>query len=278
MPTEGCSAIGGWLGELAGRYRLRSTDRRARENYRLLAPARPDDRAVDAAIRRLWNGVGRTMAEFSILDRLWGEGRIEVEGAARLAAAHAQGPVIVMGIHVANWEVVAPALHGLGHRFKFIYQPPRNRYQHRIAVQARRRAFGDALRQPSPSAALEVHRTLAAERGVVLMFADEYIRRRVNAPLFGRAPVRRSNLVFIARLALATGAVVVPAYAERTRHARFRVHFLAPLTLGPSDDPDAIMHGAARLNSVIEPLVRERLEQWFMLLDLRLDPNVGARQ
>ena len=51
------------------------------------------------------------MLEFSVLDRLWREGRIAVEGGEHLLAARAAGkPVIVMGLHVNNWEVIGPAL------------------------------------------------------------------------------------------------------------------------------------------------------------------------
>ena len=34
MPIAWCSALGGWLGELTGRYRLKVSAQRARNNYR----------------------------------------------------------------------------------------------------------------------------------------------------------------------------------------------------------------------------------------------------
>lgn len=269
LPTAWCSALGARFGVLNGRWRFHAERERAERVYRRLAgnDATPADAA--AAIDRLFANAGRTMLEFSVLDRLWKEGRIAVEGSDNLIAARGSGrPVIVMGLHLNNWEVIGPSLVGLGlGGFKFIYQPPRSRFEHRIAVAARER-YGATMLQPGVKAARIARRLLAEERGLLLIYADDERRGRINAPLFGRPIAPRANLPVIVRLAAASGAAIIPAYAERAAGARFRVVFLPPVELAAGED---VAGNVRRLDQIITPIVLDRLDQWYMLFDFRRD-------
>jgi KDO2-lipid IV(A) lauroyltransferase len=273
LPTEWGSAIGAALGLLHGRYRYHLERERAERLYRRLAGGGATPEEAEAAVMRLFANMGRVMLEFSVLDRLWAEGRVAVDGGEHLLAPRAVGmPVIVMGLHVNNWEVIGPALIGLGLKgFKFIYQPPRSRFEHKIAVAARER-YGAIMLRPGVKAARIAHRLLVEERGVLLIFADDERQGRVNAPLFGRPVAPRANLPTIVRLASASGAAVIPAYAERDG-ARHRVTFLPPAELLPEggDAAAALTVNVQRLDDVVTPLVRARLDQWYMLFEYRRD-------
>lgn len=268
MPTGCGSAVGWLLGVVNGRTRFRAARARARRGYVQLSGARVGADTVDRAVDRLFGNIGRVMAEFSVLDRLWREGRIAPAGAEHLLAARGDGrPVIVMGLHLGNWEAIGPTLSGLGLRYQFIYQPPRSRFVHRIAIAARRR-YGAELLSPGVGAARAARRRLVEERGVLLIFADDERRGHVNAPLFGRPVRRRANLPIIARLAAASGAAVIPCYVERLRGARFRTVFLPPVALAPdAADPAALAENILRLDRAITPPVLARLDQWYMLVD-----------
>jgi KDO2-lipid IV(A) lauroyltransferase len=274
LPTEWCSAIGGRLGILHGRYRYRAMRERAMRLYRVLAGDTATPHDAERAVMALFDNVGRVMLEFSALDRLWAERRITVAGGEHLLAARAAGrPVVVMGLHLGNWEAIGPSLIGLGLRgFKFIYQPPRSRFEHKLAVAARER-YGAIMLRPGVAAARIARRLLVDERGVLLLYADDERRGHVSAPLFGRPIPERANLLNIVRLAWASGAVVIPAYAERLRGARFGVTFLAPVELlSEGDDPSArLIENVHRLDRIITPIVLRRLDQWYMLLEHRGD-------
>ena len=271
LPIGWCSAIGGWLGELAGRYRFQVGNRVARDNYARLRGDTPSAAEIDAAMRRMWNHLGRVMSEFSVLDRFWDAGRIELHGEAHLAAARTHGAVLVMGLHIGNWEAVVPTLPRLGCKTSVIYQPPRNRFQHRIAVAARRRCGVDLL-EPSIAGMRTAYRVLSERDHVLLIHVDEWIRRRVNGPLFGRMALRRSNLTLVARLAMMTGAPVVRAVTERLNGARFRVTFSPALILaGDPDHAAELTREISRLDAAITPPVLAQLDQWLWLQDLRLE-------
>ena len=273
-PTEWSSALGGRLGILNGRHRYHRARERAERAYLRLVGngATPGDAA--AAVMRLFDNVGRVMLEFSALDRLWDEGRIAVAGEEHLLAARAAGqPVIVMGLHLANWEIIGPSLIGVGLRgFKGFYQPPRSRFEHRIAVAARAR-YGGIFLPPGIAAARAARRLLVEERGVFLIYADEERHGHVSAPLFGRPIPPRANLLDIIRLAWVSGAAVIPAYAERLGGARFRVIYLPPVELIPEggDTAAGLIDNVHRLDRILTPLVLARLDQWYMLLEYRSD-------
>lgn len=268
LPIGWCSALGGGLGAVNGRFRFQLVRDRVRRGYLHLAGEHAGD--PDRFADRFFAHLGRVMMEFSALDRLWAAGHIAVEGGEHLAAALAAGrPVIVMGVHTGNWEVIGPSLIALGHRFKFIYQPPRSRFEHAIAAAARRR-YGAVLLQPGIAAARIAHRLLAEERGILLIYADDERKGYVNAPLFGRPLRKRANLLIIARLAAASGAVVIPAIPERIAQHRHRLIFLPAVALGPVDGPNpqpGILENVHRLDAAITPAVLARLDQWYMLVD-----------
>jgi Kdo2-lipid IVA lauroyltransferase/acyltransferase len=214
IPIDWATAIACWLGVFAGRYRFRAGYARARSNYLRLARGGPSEQQADVAMTRLWGHFGRVMAEFSTLDRLWAAGRIRVVGGGHLAAARAVGkPILIMGLHLGNWEVIGPALIAMGFSVSAIYQPPRSRFEEAIAVASRQR-YGAVLLRAGVAAARKAYRVLVDNGGMLLFFIDEEQRGEINAPLFGRPLRPRANLANAVRLAWASGAAAIPAYAD----------------------------------------------------------------
>ena len=268
LPIEWCSAIGAFLGDANGRTRHRSGRDAAARGYRRLSPAMVTEAEADAAAARLFSQIGRVMCEFAILHRLWTARRITVMGSENLQGALQAGPTIVVGLHLGNWETIGPALIGLGVQdLLAFYQPPPSPTDEKIAVTARLR-YGVRLLRPSIAATRQALRHLSRDHGTLLIYADDERGERVLAPLFGRAISPRSNMVNIVRFAWASGATVIPAFAERLAGARFRVTFLPPVALTPigDDETTALSDNVHRIDQIIAPLVLSRLDQWYMLV------------
>ena len=275
LPVETCSAIGWRLGQWVG-ARRQLWHERATRNLRQLRPEL-DDETSARAIQRMWGHIGSTMAEFSALPRIWGTERIAIEGLENLDAARATGrPRIWAALHLGNWEIVGPTLLDLGEKGFDVYQPPRNRFERRIAERVRRR-FADQLLPPGPATARRLLRALTEERRGVVLYVDEFQEHRVHAPFFGRPLRLDGNLARVVRLALMADAVITPAYCVREAHGRFRLRIAPPVLLGPGTDRSAVMRGVAHLDSIITPIVLSHIEQWFMLHDLVLDEAMAER-
>ena len=268
LPIEWCSAIGKLLGDANGRTRYRSAHDAAARGYRRLSPGPITETEAIAGATRLFSQIGRVLCEFAVLHRLWPSGRISVMGEENLLAARRAGPTIVVGLHLGNWEAIAPTLIGLGvDDMLAFYQPPPSPTDEKIAVTARRRC-GIRLLRPSIATTRQALRHLTQDHGTLLIYADDERGERVMAPLFGRPIPERSNIVNIVRFAWASGATVVPAFAERLAGARLRVTFLPPVALVPkgNDDAAALSDNVHRIDRVITPLVLSRLDQWYMLV------------
>ena len=211
-------------------------------------------------------------ARVLILDRLWAAGRIEVSDIEHLDRACDQGKILVTPVHLGNWEVVLVAGIAMGHCGSGIYEPPENRFEHRIANTVRAR-YGARFVAAGPGSSREAVRELKARKGPFIVYIDEFIRGCVQAPSFGR-PLRPDvNIAYAIRLAAITGAAVIPAYCLRIDDsARFKVQFLPPLQLVSTGDREAdLAENMGRLDAVIAPIIRAHLDQWYFLLDLELD-------
>ena len=269
LPTDRGSALGGFIGRINGRWRYPVIRERIKHGYVHLTGAQMSAAELDQLTDRVFTNTGRTMLEFALLYRLWREGRVTVVGGDELLALRRAGrPVVCVGLHLGNWEILGVALAGLGIRFTSFYQPPRSRFEHRIAVSARQ-SYGAELLPPGVGATRAALRLLSEQRGVLGIYGDEERRGYVNAPLFGRKPAPRANLVVAVRLAMASGAALVPCYVERLDGARFRATFLPPVELMPAgnDRLGALDENILRLDRAITAPILAHLDQWYSLLD-----------
>ncbi len=262
LPIGACSWLGVRIGPLVGPLDAKA-DARVRKNLALLRP-QWNDAELEAGRLSNWRNVGRTMAEFSVLRRLWASDRVTLHGRENYDAAQAWKARVYVGAHLGNWELLGPKLLDLGEDGAEFYQPPRNRFQRAIAERTRRQ-FEHRLLAPGASGAVAALRRLREGRGIV-MFIDEFTRGRVHGPAFGRPLDPRAGLGTAVRLAQSAGGVVIPAYVlRRAGEARFDMHVLTPIpVVGLS-----VEAGMAAVNAALEPVVREHLEQWYMLHELR---------
>jgi KDO2-lipid IV(A) lauroyltransferase len=268
LPTDFCSGFGGAMAWSA-RLRFPESDARARRLMQALQPALAGHH-LDRAMGRLWRGVARTMAEFSVLHRLWPEGRIAAEGLHHLHAARAAGqPLLIAGLHLGNWEVIGHALVSSGFPTRIIYEVPENRFDHRIAVRSRRR-YGAQLIFPNHTGGRTAYRSLMTGKGeVLLIYVDEIFRGEVSAPALGRPRPLKGNIAHVARLARMTGAAVIPCYCLRLEdRARFKVTFLPPIEFTRTADRRSdLAANVLEIDRTIAPVIETHLDQWFYALD-----------
>jgi lauroyl/myristoyl acyltransferase len=273
LPFDACSAIGGGLGLVVGRFRgaLRP-DLPARSTFARLRPANEGRGDLDTAMKRMCANIGRVYAEYNILDLLWSAGRITVTGQEHLAACRDRDrPILVFGVHLSSWEVIGATLLGLGYDVYTLYRPAGNRFQDRIVVAVRVRG-GARLVPPGPHGARQAYRVLSARHGVFLTWVDEAIHGSARVPAFGRPIHQHGNLSAVIRLARATGAQPIPAYVERQGGARFHTTFGPPVELVRGEDEKAALRAnLQRLDELISPIILPRLEDWWMLPGIRFD-------
>ena len=206
---------------------------------------------------------GRFVAE---LPRLWMRPRaqsclvnVEVTGQSHAGQAFGTGRgVIFFGPHCGSFELGPQALAELYGPIAAIYRPARMAWLARLESLARDRHNLTVL--PASLAGIRLmHKTLKANHGVA-MLTDQVPPEGLGvwAPFFGRPAY---TMTLAARLALQTGAALLPVSCERLPEGRgYLLKIWPAVALTSSNDlPQAV----TRMNQAIEAIVLSQPGQYL---------------
>jgi KDO2-lipid IV(A) lauroyltransferase len=241
---------------------LTPAHRVAERNLRLVFPE-ADSAEINQRLRAQWSELGRTAAEYTNLDRIVADpGRVEVDGAERLAAiAAGAGPVVFISGHFSNFELMPAAIIQAGINCQITYRAMNNPHVDRM-VRENRFRYGVRLFAPKGlEGARELMRGLGRGESVALM-NDQKFNGGVAAPLFGHVAHTAPGP---ATFALRFGIPIQPMSVQRIGdQARFKVIVHDPIHLVDTGDRDAdIEAGVRQINAFIEARVRARPDEWF---------------
>ena len=252
-----CVAVGRAAHLLVGRDR-----RLARANLARVHPELPET-MVRRRARRVFEEIGRNAYDFLRYPRLSPTDRaslVTLEGEEHLGAALApgRGALLVTG-HLGNWEVMAAHLSAAGYPLRSLARPLRE-----ARLESRLRNHREAMGVRTLSARDD---TLAAARhlrrgGLLGVLIDQRVRAGgVTVPFLGQ-PTRMVDGP--ARLALATGARVVPGSVHREADHRHRIVLDPPLDPDPGA-ADPVTDLTARLAAALEQRILEHPDQWMWI-------------
>jgi KDO2-lipid IV(A) lauroyltransferase len=260
FPIDSVSGFGAAAARLVGP--LTSAHRVAETNIRIAFP-RLSDAEVRTLLRDQWTELGRSLAEFAILDRIVAdESRLVIEGREVLdEIAAGKGPVVFISGHFSNFELMAAAMVRCGVKVQVTYRAMNNPYVDE-RVRRTRRGYGVRLFAPK---GLEGARELmrAIERGEsVALLNDQKFNGGIEAPFFGAPAMTAPGP---STFALRFGIPLQPLSVQRTGPgARFKVVVHEPIVLRDTGDRAAdIAAGVRRINAFMEDRVRERPAEWF---------------
>jgi Kdo2-lipid IVA lauroyltransferase/acyltransferase len=215
-------------------------------------------------LRETYINWGRTLAEwmhFSSLDR----GNIERYATYRglenwergIELSKGRGGLILTG-HFGNWELLILAHSIYGHRVAIVHRPLRNPLIDAALCAARNR-FGNRI-VPRKGAGREVLRLLR-QNWVVGMPLDLDVRKGVFVDFFS---LKASTSDGLARLAMATGAPVVPVFAVRDgTSSRHFLECMEPIeAIRSADREESIVLNTQRYTKTIEEMVRRYPDHW----------------
>lgn len=242
---------------------LTPTQRIARINMQRCFPeaAEPE---IDRLLGGMWENFGRLAGEMPHLGVFAGpefEERVEFIGRERLEAARDAGqPLVLIGMHNANWEIAAAAISQTGLPCHITYRPANN-----VLIDKRisnmRVGYGvKTLTAKGGEGAKQIMQALKAGESVALM-NDQKMNDGVAAPFFGHPAMTAPGPT---RLAMRHNCPLVPISVRRTEGARFRVEILEPIEISQHPDRNAaIVETVTRINQWVESEIRKAPEQWF---------------
>lgn len=237
----------------------------ARENLRQSFPDWTEER-IDRTAHRVWIHFGGVMFDLvRILAR--GpeslDGLVTIEGREHAERAHASphGVVLITG-HFGNWET-----HGIVHAQQFgsigvVARPLDNPSLDRAMTALRESAGNEVIEKEH--AMIRSVRRLKAAQGVAFV-VDQNVQEKegIFVNFFGRPAC---TTPFAAKLAIKTGAMVLPCRAVMTSDLRYRVVYDAPI------DPRAFGSGDAAVEALTQAMmnateswIRGEPEQWLWM-------------
>ncbi|TCS13698.1 lysophospholipid acyltransferase family protein [Caulobacter sp. BK020] len=259
LGVDAASAFGGWLGRTVGP--LSGAHKVAVRNLKLAFPDK-DEAWRAAMLKAQWDGLGRTFAEFPLMDKILpSTGRVEVVNQERLfQIASDKVPVVFVSGHLSNWEVMPAAIVDSGVVCEMTYRAANNPYVDE-RIKASRFRYGVRLFAPKGGdGARELLEGMKQGKSVALM-NDQKFNTGVEGLFFGH-PVRTAPGP--SRLAIRFGTVLQPMSVQRIKGARFRAVVHDPIHLPNTGDRTADIEAGVRLvNAFMEERIRERPEEWF---------------
>jgi Kdo2-lipid IVA lauroyltransferase/acyltransferase len=253
-------AVGPWL-------------RGHRVAHRNLLAAFPDksEQEIESILQGMWDNLGRVIAEYAFLDRLWDFDlnqafgrRIVVDPPVLDCAAHVRGigkPVLCFGAHLANWEMAAVALAALGLDLAVVYRPPDFAPIAKEILELREQLMCRLI-AAGPGAAMRLKAAL--DDGLsVGMLVDQHFTGGIDVIFLGRRCKVNPTLGRLARL---TNYAIHGVRTMRLPGGRLRVELTDALAIPRDEDGKIDVAGTMQMiTSVIESWVREHPEQWLWM-------------
>lgn len=255
-----------WIASVGGAfYWITRPDRRPVVFENILPVVDGDRRAAQKITRQVFHQLSVKLADLCLYESgcsirsLFGE----LTGWEHFQAAQARGRgVLLLTIHLGNWEFGAPLLTERGVRLQVITGPEPHPELTRIRQAARARwgietiALGE-----NPFAVVEIIRRLEANNCVALLMDRPPAGTDTRVTLFGRPfDVSRSA----AELARASGCALLPVFIPLTAQG-YAACILPeiPYDRPALRRPEARLELTQRIITAFEPAIRQHPDQWY---------------
>ena len=264
-------------------FRLRPRYMKAiRANLSVILGSAADSEAVRRAADEMVRGHASAWLDFlHIAARPPEEAALLVEsvvGFSRLVEGRLKGKgVLLLTAHLGNWEVGGLMLAEVKQPIHVVLVPDLFAGVERVRRRMHARAGVSEIsvdRTFLPT--LAVLRALD-RNGIVAMQGDrDFDNTGIPAPFFGReAYFPRGPF----RVAMATGAVVLPAFIVSVPGGRYRAIIEEPIPIEDAGDRDAALRrNVARYVAVLEQYVGKYPEQWYCFYPFWDDPSRKGRE
>jgi KDO2-lipid IV(A) lauroyltransferase len=185
----------------------------------------------------------------------------ETSGREHFDTALAAGKgVILVTLHMGNYELSGLELAQLKHNVAVVYNRERIRFLEKLRSRRRKeKRLDEIVINDSRYFGIEVLQRLR-NQGIVLLAGDQ-VETKEGEPF----PFLHGSAIFSlwpARLSLASGAPIVPAFNLREPDGSCRLYLEAPIFPSSAREPRAMMEELIR---VFERYVREHADQWLMI-------------
>ncbi len=263
LGAEDASNFGGWLARNLGP--MLPWSKRARRNLELVMPEL-SPAETEAIIRGTWENNGRVFGEMAYMQHMVDTGRafalpddVEVLRAAKEGGQ----PLICVGAHLSNFELVSAVAAAKGFPLTAIYRAPNNPIVDRMW---RRLRPTTEMLPKGADGARGALRTLS-KGGNLALLVDQKFNEGIAVNFFGKPAMTTPAP---AHFAMRFKAPIVLGWVERLGPARYQIRAENVEPVEPADRSVAARNVAvaattAKINDRLEYHIRQNLADWFWL-------------
>jgi len=257
LPLDMASGLGGWLLRSIGPKM--ATSRKALKNIRRAFPEKTPAEHDDI-LKGMWDNLGRVIAEYPHLYHIWE--RVELVGGEHLENLRDDdAPGMVIGGHLANWEIMPLSAGKKDLKISLVYRKPNNPWVDSLLLYTRK--IGGDNHIPKNSAGARKMLSTLRKGGHLGVLVDQKLNEGIAVPFFGRDAMTAPA---VAVFGLKFKCPIHPARVERIGGANFRLTILPAMELPDTEDKDAdVLAIMTEVNALLEGWIRERPEQWLWL-------------
>ncbi len=233
-------------------------------NLEIAFPGMPEAERK-ATLKRVFDGMGRQLAEFALFPRLNKNNVANVavhDGLQNFLAAQQRGQgVLLLTGHFGAWELGSFAHSIYGYPIKIVVRDLDNPLINDF-VKRHRTMHGNSTFDNREFARGLISSMRAGDTVGILMDTNMTPPQGVFVDFFGHLAATASGM---ARVALKTDAAVVPAFTLWDEElGKYRIRFEPALELERTGDPEAdAVENTARFTKALESCVRAYPDQWI---------------
>ena len=264
LPIKLCYSIASILGDLV--YVFWPSGRRnvVANMHHVLGPE-ASDKTVRRTARSSFRNYMKLLVDFarvSVTEAAALQDRLKGTGWDNLDKAFERGKgVLLVGIHLGNWEVAGAALASSGYKINAVSETVGNEHINRLAIDLRARLGIELI--PMEYALKRVYKALRRNEAVGLV-TDRPLPTDEGVPVefFGRQIPWPAGP---ATLALRTGASIVTGYLVRNADDDYVGEIYPPLEFEVTGELERdVQFITQRIVSLQEDVIRRYPDQWYM--------------
>lgn len=257
LPIEIATSIAAACGSLV--YSFHSKRRKiALENLERAFPGRFSEKQLDQIARETFCNLAISLMEFFRIPRMVHEAkeRFEFEGTEHLDAAFKKGNGVIFTIsHLGSWEYLAFLPFLRGYPCSVIVRPIRNPYIYQWIQNLRRQTELHPI--DKTRSVKEIFKRLK-ENELVAILIDQWAGHDgLWLDFFGR-PTSTTSIPY--RLAVRTGASLIPGYCCRISPGKYKIMISPPVEVAQGENAEE--ETTLRLNRLLEKEIEKHLPQW----------------
>lgn len=256
------SKIGGTLARFISHFT--PATKIARKNLKFAFP-KLSDNEIEKIIKKMWDNIGRTMAEIPHVNNFSEEefhSRVKVITTPEIKNITKNKSTICVSGHLGNWETAAKSMLIYNDKVSIVYRDANNPMVNNMYLSMKDTRFNNI---PKGNKGVKDIIQAIKNKDFICFLPDQKLNQGLNVDFFGKHAMTPSAPM---KLAIKFNLPILFGYSTRTNGANFKVTLEGPydvkeLLKNTKNVQDLELELTKKMNKRIESWIKRDPSQWF---------------